>query len=77
MIGLVFHITSEDMSATIGHKCNGTSGDYRHFAYMQIRRIPAVTHIKILFVEHAQTKCLYAVFYYISSGSGRVQNLEN
>ena len=24
MIGLVFHITSEDMSATIGHKCNGT-----------------------------------------------------
>ena len=27
---------------------------------MQIRRIPAVTHIKILFVEHAQTKCLYA-----------------
>ena len=33
----------------------------RHFAYMQIRRIPAVTHIKILFVEHAQTKCLYAI----------------
>ena len=26
MIGLVFHITSEDMSATIGHKCNGTEG---------------------------------------------------
>ena len=29
---------------------------------MQIRRIPAVTHIKILFVEHAQTKCLYALW---------------
>ena len=28
---------------------------------MQIRRIPAVTHIKMLFVEHAQTKCLYAL----------------
>ena len=27
MIGLVFHITSEDMSATIGHKCNGTKRD--------------------------------------------------
>ena len=27
---------------------------------MQIRRIPAVAHIKILFVAHAQTKCLYA-----------------
>ena len=27
---------------------------------MQIRRIPAVTHIKTVFVEHAQTKCLYA-----------------
>ena len=25
MIGLVFHITSEDMSTTVGHKCNGTS----------------------------------------------------
>ena len=37
--------------------------NYRHFAYMQIRRIPAVTHIKILFVEHAQTKCLYAFPY--------------
>ena len=30
-----------------------------HFAYTQSRRIPAVTH-KILFAEHAQTKCLYA-----------------
>ena len=27
MIGLVFHITSEDMSATVGHKCNGTSAN--------------------------------------------------
>ena len=30
------------------------------FGSTQSRRIPAVTHIKILSAEHAQTKCLYA-----------------
>ena len=28
----------------------------RHFAYIQIRRLPAVTHIKILSAKHAQTR---------------------
>ena len=31
------------------------------FGSTQSRRIPAVTHIKILSAEHAQTKCLYAL----------------
>ena len=30
------------------------------FGSTQNRRIPAITHIKILSAEHAQTKCLYA-----------------
>ena len=74
MIGLVFHITSEDMSATIGHKCNGTYGDENEAfpVFFESHVSP-----RLFFARETKHKVNFLASVRLSSPSSRIKHLKD